>query len=423
MKFFKYVLCFFLCTTVFSVYAQSGSFYSYYGLGLSSPRQTISQRGMGSVSVLSDSIHLNLVNPASYGHLHLTTFSVGATYEHLTKKDPSTSAKLTSDDADLSYFAVGIPMKHDRVGLGFGVTPITKVKFQTQEVKDNISVSRLATGGLNQVFLSSGFSLSKDLNVGLTLNYNFGQTQYRLLAQQSGDALASRTYTTSDYKGFGYTFGLHYKNLITSNLQVQSSITSSPSYKLSATHTHQIASVAISNNIETIQSSRQEVYNRTYIMPANINLGLGLGRPNYWQVAVNFEYQDAQEFSTSTFNQLYFYNNPSTVPSFDSTRSYMFGAWWTPKYNSLTNYWQKVTYRVGFDYKDLGLLIDDIRVDEFGISFGLGFPVQNRFSNVNVAFEYRKRSRDQDLLVQEDLFQISLGLSLNDKWFKRLKYK
>ena len=65
--------------------------------------------------------------------------------------------------------------------------------------------------------------------------------------------------------------------------------------------------------------------------------------------------------------------------------------------------------------------IQNQSINEFGINFGLGIPVQG-FQNLNIGFELGKRGTTNNGLVQEDFFSVRLGLTLNDRWFVRNKY-
>ncbi len=60
-------------------------------------------------------------------------------------------------------------------------------------------------------------------------------------------------------------------------------------------------------------------------------------------------------------------------------------------------------------------------IDDFGISFGLGLPLGNRLSNLNVGFEYGKKGTTSNGLLEENYFNFRLSLSLNDVWFKQRK--
>ena len=60
-------------------------------------------------------------------------------------------------------------------------------------------------------------------------------------------------------------------------------------------------------------------------------------------------------------------------------------------------------------------------INDLGISFGLGLPLGNRLSNLNLGFEYGKKGTTDNGLLEENYFNVRLSLSLNDLWFKKRK--
>lgn len=72
------VLCFVGASSAFAQQNNSSP-YSFYGLGDTKFKGTAENRSMGSIGVLTDSIHLNLQNPATYGRLKFANLAVGAT--------------------------------------------------------------------------------------------------------------------------------------------------------------------------------------------------------------------------------------------------------------------------------------------------------------------------------------------------------
>jgi hypothetical protein len=67
-------------------------------------------------------------------------------------------------------------------------------------------------------------------------------------------------------------------------------------------------------------------------------------------------------------------------------------------------------------------VVNNESIDELGISFGVGVPVGRLFSNANIGFEIGQRGTTSSNLVQENFFNISLSLSLNDRWFEKRKF-
>jgi len=103
------------------VIGQSGSVspYSGSGLGERNFNGTQASRHMGGLDVFTDSIHANLNNPASYGFLKVTTYSLGVHYRNTNLA--SLSENQNVDDASLDYLAVSIPA--GKFGFGFGIIP------------------------------------------------------------------------------------------------------------------------------------------------------------------------------------------------------------------------------------------------------------------------------------------------------------
>jgi len=70
----------------------------------------------------------------------------------------------------------------------------------------------------------------------------------------------------------------------------------------------------------------------------------------------------------------------------------------------------------------LGIVIDNEDINEFGISFGVGLPAGRRLSNINFTFEFGQRGTTNSGLVQENFFNAGISLSLNDIWFIQSKF-
>jgi hypothetical protein len=61
-------------------------------------------------------------------------------------------------------------------------------------------------------------------------------------------------------------------------------------------------------------------------------------------------------------------------------------------------------------------------MSEVGMTFGVGIPVGNMFSNLNLALEVGKRGTTDANLVEEKFANLKMSLSLNDRWFVKRKY-
>lgn len=398
-------------------YAQEGTLspYSYYGIGLQKFKGTIENRSMGGLSILTDSIHLNLQNPAAFGELRLTTYTFGASYNGLNLSN-SQGESSYKDNATLDYLAIGIPA--GKFGFGFGVVPLNSVGYQVNSIEsDNTETQFVGTGGLSKVFLSAGFAVNKSLNVGLDFNYKFGTIENKSIVNDSDLQFNTREISTSVLSGAGFSLGVTYRNMLTDKLEIVTSIVSTPSTKLSSNNTVELATILVRNDdgAEIVFEQQDvEVEDKDLELPAELKVGGGIGAPKKWFIGAEYTYIDSEDFENRSFSTNDIdYKNASKVA---------LGGYYIPNYNSLTSYLSKVVYRAGFRYEESGLLLNDQSIDEFGISFGVGLPVGRLFSNTNLNFEYGERGTTDVGLVKERFFNISVSLSLNDQWFRKIKF-
>jgi len=164
-------------------FAQQGasSPYSFYGIGSLKFKGTVENQSMGGISVYSDSIHINLRNPAAYAGQNLKSFNdearpmkytVGGSQSQITLNSNSASEK--SSTASLDYLAIAVPL--GKFGAGFGLIPYTSVGYKLQSFNSDqiIQYKYRGEGGLNKVFLGFGYQLSKNFRIGVDASYNFG---------------------------------------------------------------------------------------------------------------------------------------------------------------------------------------------------------------------------------------------------------
>ena len=62
-------------------------------------------------------------------------------------------------------------------------------------------------------------------------------------------------------------------------------------------------------------------------------------------------------------------------------------------------------------------------INKYGITLGLGLPVPRSLTSFNVALEFGSMGTTKDNLVKETYFNISINMSIYDKWFIKKKYK
>lgn len=393
--------------------AQKGttSPYSYYGLGTYQFKGTMENRSMGGIGVFSDSIHLNLQNPAGYAALQLINFSLGGSYESSRQK--TEAGNHTSAATSIDYLALGIPM--GKFGIGFGLLPYSSVGYDFYKVWDDGVTEHKGSGGLNRTFLSVAYQVTPELALGFDSNYSFGKINNTATNQKTILQYGTQTENKSELGGFGFNFGAIYKKMISERLQLVGSVNYTPKTKLNSTTYRKIATVNVGGlGITPIDERELPEIRKKYDFPSHLSFGAGIVSIRHWGVAAEYTRQQPSDFvmHTSELDKI----------SYKNASKFKLGGYFIPKYNAFGSYHQRMVYRAGVRFEETGLKIDGHNINEFGISFGLGFPVSRLLSNVNVGFEVGKRGTKDFGLIQENFFHTFLSFSLNDRWFEKRLY-
>ena len=401
--------------------------YSYFGVGEEFGTRTVEQISMGSIgAAYSSNRYLNFVNPASLSELRYATYVFGVLNNDLTIKDATTSQ--SSNSTNLSYFSFAFPITK-KMAVVFGMQPTSSVGYSlintiTNDDGDAIEITQFSgSGDVNRIYGGFGLKLFKGFSVGIETDFLFGNIQNNVLNLREGNSLASKNVEDSNVRGASVKLGAQYKTTITKDLNLHVGASFKLSNNLKSTGTENLYSLEI--DASGFEAPSDTIFsgplNANLERPRETILGLGLGKTNKWYAALNYKMQDAI-IATG-----YFDNSAQSFQYGDSNRLSA-GGYFIPKINSITSYWQRVTYRAGVKLEKLGLLVNGTSdsnsftsIDDFGISFGLGLPLGNRLSNLNVGFEYGKKGTTSNGLLEENYFNFRLSLSLNDVWFKQRK--
>jgi len=438
----KKLVIVFIAIFAIQSYAQEGtaSPYSFYGIGSLKFKGTVENRSMGGLSFYTDSIHMNLRNPAGYAGNNLemfgnesrpVKFTVGGTHSSIDLKSTNSTDKTSSTTFD--YLALSVPV--GKFGFGFGLLPFTSVGYKLESINDsgNISNRFNGQGGVNKAFLGLGYQVTNELSIGIDAHYNFGNIQNSTVEFRYDDdgvpvQYQSRENNRSDLSGLNLNLGVSYKRMLTEKLELVSGFTFTPESNLTSKNERSFST------INTTSSSLQEFVFNTIdvdleslslletdlIMPSKFSIGAGIGQPRKWFAGAEYASQKTSNFSNPFYN--FTDENGLPINTYEDASRFSLGGFFIPQYNSFTSYFKRATYRAGLRYEKTGLNINNESINEFGISFGVGLPVGNGISNANLGFEIGQRGTTNSNLIQENFINFQLSLSLNDRWFVKRKY-
>lgn len=422
----KRIIYIFLLLISLTTYGQrtSSSPYSFFGIGQQYNSQTVEQASMGGIgTAYSNFYHLNFINPASLGDLKLSTYTIGLNSSSLTVKD--FSGKQSTTSTGISYANIGFPISNN-AGLAFGLRPNTAVGYSLITIAPNANdpqeVTRFyGSGGTSKIYASFGIKLFNTINLGFEADYVFGKIDNSILSQRKGVHLLTKNREELTVRGTGLKVGAQYKKNLGNDLQLSLGAAMSFQKNLDTNGTENLYSLSIeSNNIEIPRDTLYTVSTQGRITsPLKTILGFGFGKENKWFAGLDYEFKDAINTSGTLLASTNTYK-------YGKSNRISFGGFYLPKVNSISSYWDRVTYRAGVRFEDTGLLIQGAnageytKIKDFGISFGLGLPLRNT-SSLNVGVEYGKKGSTINNLIQENYFNFRLSLSLNDRWFQKRK--
>lgn len=403
----------------------SSSPYSYFGIGDEFSNRTVEQNAMGGIGVAFGHYkYLNFTNPAAYAFIRYTTYSLGALNNDLTIKTNSTNQSSTS--TNLSYVALAFPLGK-KAAFSLGMQPLSSVGYSlTNSISDtsgNLTQITLfeGNGGVNRIYGALGAKLFKKLAFGVEADFSFGRLENSILNQRADVSLGTKYTEESNVRGGSVKFGLLYEQEIKNGLILTAGASVKLASELSVKGEDNLYSVAITSTESPRDTLSTSLIDGRFNLPLKSTFGLGLGKTDKWFVSFEYENQDA--FSTTGLLA-----NTTGAYRYDSSSRISIGGYYLPKINSISSYWDRITYRAGVRFENTGLLIDGTGannnfsdIKDFGISFGLGLPLK-RLSTVNLGFEFGKRGTIENNLVEENYFNLRLSLSLTDvNWFVKRK--
>ena len=406
-----------------AIFAQesTSSPYSFYGIGDIKFKGSVENRSMGSISVLPDSIHINIQNPAQLACLKLTGLALGGTYANTKSKTETQEAKARRTSLD--YMIVGIPV--GKVGIGFGLIPYSSVGYKigrtayvTNNNNDTIRsiISRYnGIGGVNKVFLGFGYRLTKNINIGGDLQYNFGTIETKSLQYQTDLQYGSRENNVSDLRGVNFDLGITYQTKVNSKYSFFSSLAYTPEAVLTSGNTRNIEIVLVtSSSVRPVETQNIGVADTKIKLPSKLSFGSGFGQVKKWLVGGEISF-----IQNSVMSNRFTDINGAT---FENSVRYSLGGFFIPNYNSYSSYYKRMVYRGGLRYENTGLVIQDKSITDFAANIGLGMPLGGTFTNINIGLEIGRRGTKYYNLVEENYINLSVGLSLSDKWFVKRKF-
>lgn len=361
--------------------------------------------------------YINPKNPASYSNLSLTVFEVGMQGQSVRAQSGDQTQQYSN--AQLAHAALAFPIGN-KWGAGFGIRPFTKRGYE-YSIPGSINGEEFdysfnGSGGLNQIYASSGFEFLEHYALGLNVSYLFGTIvdERRVIYDPLTTDNFFNTVDQSRNKINDFTFelGFQYSGDLSENYHLVLGLLTSPLTELSAeqdrlirTYKGGVNSESIKDTITNIQGKEQNVE----IAPT-LGGGISLERKGKW--LIGFDYTNNNWNNLQVAENIRLVNSHQFVLGFE-------------KFNDLSafgSYLKQLGLRAGAHYNTSLVQIEGEDVSEFGISFGISLPLRKTFSTLNAAIEVGQRGKNENNLTQENYIGVQFGATINDRWFMKRKY-
>lgn len=385
--------------------------YSMYGLGELRSQTNVLNAGMGNAGIaLSSNRSLNATNPASYQGIDSLSFifEMGVDGKYSTFKSQGESASL--EDANFSYLALGWRI-NDRIAAGMGVNPFSSTGYEINTnaaidgVQTEYPLNIIGSGDISRAYATLSFAPLNNLSLGVKTSFLFGsliQTQYHNLSYIGSNSISNET--TDYFHNFYFEFGLQYHFTLNEN-NLSLGLVYTPKQSLVTERenkTFNSAGSVFDENTETREN---------FIIPQEFGIGLAFNNNKNLLCALDAGMQKWSDYDYD-LEGVNLKNNPFV-------RS---GVEYTPSQNFLAKFYKRINYRLGFQYAKSYLDLRNNQLEEVTFSLGMGLPVRNQKSRIDISFEGGRKGTTANRLIQENFFKIRVGLSLTDLWFQSRKF-
>ena len=428
------------CGLQTSAFAQENSPYSRYGLGDLTPNHNVFTRGMGGISAaVADNKSINFTNPASLTSIYNTIFDVATEIDFRTLKSSNPAKKFTSANTYVSYLQMAFPLTTPKMAkkqmlwaMSFGLKPVSKINYKIEKNErtgiDSLNTLYEGSGGTNQAFFGTGLRY-KNFSIGINAGYMFGNKESSTILTFINDSVFYSISNSATKTTFG-------KFVINGGIQYDITLK-----KDAKGNTEKNLRLGLYGNLQQKLKAKSDIIRETIIYDQNgnpfrvdsvyiKNVKGTIKVPA--MVGLGFAYQDAHWLLGADFE----YGNWASYRYLDSTDQVQnnwtirAGAQYYPASENtpVKKYFNFVKYRAGLYYGSDYIKTNANR-PEYGFTIGFGMPLTTlkrisytgEYVVLNTGFEFGNRGNKQTNL-RENVMRVSIGVSMNARWFQKPKY-
>ncbi len=438
-KIFTVLLLFVFSATAF---AQSGtnSPYSQFGLGVLSDQSGGFNRGMNGLALgFREHNQVNYLNPASYSNVDSLTFLFDAGFSMDKTNFKEGGKRLNANNSNFEY-AVGAFRLGKNLGFSFGILPYSRVGYQ-YSTTGYIGNSRTAsytnsyegTGGLRQIYVGAGYQLlsgktknERDwgLSVGANVSYLWGDYSRAMLNTYS-ETYANNLYKcySAEVRSYMIDLGVQYYRQLDNDNQITIGATFELGHKIGG---HPECAV-VTNNVQTNVTDTTKLGGNDMQLEIPMKIGVGVVWTSHkkWKTGIDYS---LQRWGSVRFPVASITDDAMSYTlekgQFSDRHKVTVGTEYCPSEYG-RKFFSRMKYRAGISYATPYLKINGKNGPrEYSASVGLGIPIVNGWNNrsiLNISGQWVRQ--DASSFITENTFRLNIGLTFNELWFQKWKFK
>lgn len=415
----------------------SNSSYSRFGMGMLSDQAQGSNRNMGGVAQgMRSGSRLFMQNPASYSAIDSLTFifDAGMSLQRTAMKQGV--AKLSTNNTSIDYVNAGFRMRRG-LGMSIGFVPFTNIGYTfTQEQKvatDDYTLQPITktssfsgSGGMHEIYMGIGWMPFSHFSIGANAGFMWGNLSHALTTSFAEGGTASSYYNSpnslesAELRTWKVDIGAQYELQLDANNALTLGATVGIGHDIGGDATI----LRYISNGDSIKS----VAPHPYQLPMSYSAGAAWRHNEQWTFAADYSMEKWAGCTTPMLvtdadgHQQYV----ATKGTYTDRHKLSAGAEYVPSRHD-KSYLKRMNYRVGASYATSYLKINGHDgPQEFSLTAGVGLPIANRWNNrsfVNVGVQWVHRAPSVSTMITENYFRLNLGVTFNDQWFTKWKFK
>ncbi|MFT4092916.1 MAG: hypothetical protein QM640_04695 [Niabella sp.] len=383
--------------------------YSILGIGDIDNRDygRYSISGSAGISRRNDAIY-NYSNPAS-----LTSLSLKVVNFDLVGRAKLSAFKsgdtLSTADKDFAISRISLAFRpSSRFGFAFGLKPYSSVNYkysQSTAIYNDGSVgytkSIEGSGGINQIYGSGGYALSKHFSVGLTGAYMFGTTKKSTTYLDENIGLDITNEDYSFYSGANVLLGLQYYSASKKPWQHTVGLTISKGTDLNG----YAKSEYIQADTTFLEESKGDV---AFKMPVSVGLGYTATNNHGLSISVQGDYYHWPEQKIN-------YSNSYTSPSLRLAAGWEYSK--RSRYYLSDASYEKYYLGMGVAAQNSYYTLKGNKIWDYALTLGGGYNLTGNLY-FHGGLEFGVKGSNKQGQIQERYTQFNMGVTIRDVWFR-----